>query len=546
MYCFQCGEELVEGAKFCHVCGANQAEAKKLFEKNFKNSSPDLSFDSSKGSGGDTKVAYSSDPEDSEYLKSYMNKVDDQVGESIKKHETLTGIKKQEAKNKKTKAKLHNASLNDKETSKAHDASHSEYVKPEKKKKSFSSIWKSFIDEEDNPYSVFGEMADRLEHEEAALTSDEEDNLRISQDVEVEDDRFAQTGDVRTLNKKVNEILDAQEDNKDEKKITPKGVLSSFFYRDKRDKKEDDTIAHEAFISSGEKETSSIETDREPLSESKNSEDSIIDLTRSSETKETIIPEDAHDTALESMETVAEFEEKPESPAKSPFEGLKNSFENFKRKSGEKKESPGKEDVTKDAEKHRMDHLGELFETSKAALKLEEARERVLLKGEQGLRGLFGIGILLSAVPVFFAFRRIGILPILFVLLKVFITLFTFYFANNVARRNTCRKDNLKERTVDNLLMWVLYLIPVTVIFFILPSSFAMGRTVLGSVTPHILVSIIMYAWVIFLAISSAQKILPKKKVTEFMAWYGIIFVSFDLIAKLFWIILNILTSTFA
>ena len=124
--------------------------------------------------------------------------------------------------------------------------------------------------------------------------------------------------------------------------------------------------------------------------------------------------------------------------------------------------------------------------------------------------------------------------------------MFTFYFANNVARRNTCVEDDLKARTVDNLLHWILYLIPVTVFFFILPSSFAMGRTVLGSVTPHILLSILMYAWVIFLAVSSAQRILPKKNTFEFMAWYGIIFISFDLLAKLFWIIMNILTSTFA
>ncbi|CAC9925753.1 hypothetical protein PEPNEM18_00601 [Aedoeadaptatus nemausensis] len=543
MYCFQCGEELVKGAKFCHVCGANQEEAKKLFEKNFKNSSPDLSFESSKGSSGDTKVAYSSDPEDGEYLKSYMNKVDTQVGESIKKHETLTGIKKQEAKDKKNEekieAKKQKKSLKNKETIEPRDAFEPKPVK-EPKKKSFSSIWKNFIDEEDNPYSVFGEMADRLEHEEAALSSDEEDNLRISQDVE--DDRFAQTGDVSTLNKKVNEILDAQEENEGKEKITPKGVLSSFF---SRDKKEDDTIAHEAFIASTEKETPETE-DEELHSKSNDSDYMVIDFTRSSEGDDVIVPQDAHESALQSMETTSELEEKPKASRSSFFENFKRKSENLKKAKPEKKKTTTKEESPKHSEKHRAHSLDELLEKTDAASKFEMARKRVLSKGEQGLRGLFGIGILLSALPVFFAFRRIGILPVLFVLLKIFITLFTFYFANNVARRNTCRQDNLKARTVDNLLMWVLYLIPVTVIFFILPSSFAMGRTVLGSVTPHILLSIFMYAWVIFLALSAAREILPKKSTFEFMAWYGIIFISFDLLAKLFWIIMNILTSTFA
>ena len=543
MYCFQCGEELVKGAKFCHVCGANQEEAKKLFEKNFKNSSPDLSFESSKGSSGDTKVAYSSDPEDGEYLKSYMNKVDTQVGESIRKHETLTGIKKQEAKDKKNEekieAKKQKESLKNKETIEARDAFEPKPVK-EPKKKSFSSIWKNFIDEEDNPYSVFGEMADRLEHEEAALSSDEEDNLRISQDVE--DDRFAQTGDVSTLNKKVNEILDAQEENEGKKKITPKGVLSSFF---SRDKKEDDTTAHEAFVASAEKEAPETE-DEELHSKSDDSDYMVIDFTRSSEGDDVIVPQDAHESALQSMETTAELEEKPKASRSSFFENFKRKSENLKRTKREKKKTTTDEESPNHSEKHRAHNLDELLEKTDAASKFEMARKRVLSKGEQGLRGLFGIGILLSALPVFFAFRRIGILPILFVLLKIFITLFTFYFANNVARRNTCRQDNLKARTVDNLLMWVLYLIPVTVIFFILPSSFAMGRTVLGSVTPHILLSIFMYAWVIFLALSAAKEILPKKNAFEFMAWYGIIFVSFDLLAKLFWIIMNILTSTFA
>lgn len=543
MYCFQCGEELVKGAKFCHVCGANQEEAKKLFEKNFKNSSPDLSFESSKGSSGDTKVAYSSDPEDGEYLKSYMNKVDTQVGESIKKHETLTGIKKQVAKDKKAEekveAKKEKKSLENKETIEPRDAFEPKTVK-EPKKKSFSSIWKNFIDEEDNPYSVFGEMADRLEREEAALSSDEEDNIRISQDVE--DDRFAQTGDVSTLNKKVNEILDAQEENEGKEKITPKRVLSSFF---SRDKKEDDTIAHEAFIASTEKEVPETE-DEELSSKSDDSDYMVIDFTRSSEENDVIVPQDAHETALQDMETTSEIEEKPKASRTSFLENFKRKSENLKRTKREKKKAATNEESPKHDEKHHAHNLGELLDKTDAASRFETARKRVLSKGEQGLRGLFGIGILLSALPVFFAFRRIGILPVLFVLLKIFITLFTFYFANNVARRNTCREDNLKARTVDNLLIWILYLIPVTVIFFILPSSFAMGRTVLGSVTPHILLSVFMYAWVIFLALSAAQDILPKKNAFEFVAWYGIIFISFDLLAKLFWIIMNILTSTFA
>lgn len=542
MYCFQCGEELVEGAKFCHLCGANQAEAKKLFEKNFKNSSPDLTFDRSKGSGGDTKVAYSSDPDNGEYIKSYMNKVDTKVGESIKKHETLTGIKKQEDKIKKSEAKKQKDSQKKKETVIPQDAFEVVPEKEPKKKKSFSSIWKSFIDEEDNPYSVFGDMAERLEHEEAALSADEDDNLRISQDVE--DDRFAQTGEVSTLNKKVNEILDAQEHEKNEEKMTPKGVLSSFF---SRDKKGDDPIAHEALVDSGEKEIDRVDEVKHAGDDSSGKvepDETTIDLTRHDDGKETIIPEDAHDAALQDM--ALKSDEKTKSPRISPLASLKHMLRDLKSSQGKKKETSEKKDSSNHHDKYHMDQIGELFEVSKAAAKLEMARHRVLAKGEQGLRGLFGIGILISALPVFFAFRRIVFLPLLFIVLKVFLTLFTFYFANNVARRNTCVEDDLKARTVDNLLHWILYLIPVTVFFFILPSSFAMGRTVLGSVTPHILLSILMYAWVIFLAVSSAQRILPKKNTFEFMAWYGIIFISFDLLAKLFWIIMNILTSTFA
>ena len=385
-------------------------------------------------------------------------------------------------------------------------------------------------------------MAERLEHEEAALSADEDDNLRISQDVE--DDRFAQTGEVSTLNKKVNEILDAQEHEKNEEKMTPKGVLSSFFSRDKKD---DEPIAHEAFVASGEKEIDRVDEVKhsgDDPSGKVEPDETVIDLTRHEDGKETIIPEDAHDEALQDM--ALESDEKTKSPRISPLASLKHMLTDLKRSQGKQKETSEKKDSPNHHDKYHMDQIGELFEVSKAAAKLEMARNRVLAKGEQGLRGLFGIGILISALPVFFAFRRIVFLPLLFIVLKVFLTLFTFYFANNVARRNTCVEDDLKARTVDNLLHWILYLIPVTVFFFILPSSFAMGRTVLGSVTPHILLSILMYAWVIFLAVSSAQRILPKKNTFEFMAWYGIIFISFDLLAKLFWIIMNILTSTFA
>ncbi|MFR9296945.1 MAG: zinc ribbon domain-containing protein, partial [Aedoeadaptatus pacaensis] len=271
MYCFQCGEELVEGAKFCHVCGANQEEARKLFEKKFKHAAPTTGSDHP-ASGGDTKVAYSSDPDDSEALKSYLNKVDTHVGMSIEKHETLSGArpkpKKQKAKDKpakKVQENIENAAppSSAKETSPVEKTASKaqapvESGESKKKKKSFSAIWKSFIDEEDNPYSVFGEMADRLERNQRVVDDTDADRLRVSQDMgDMDQEPFAQTGDLSTLNKKVNEILDAQE-KEEEKKMTSKGILSSFFSKDKEDgpeekessKAKDDTVAVPPVVSS--------------------------------------------------------------------------------------------------------------------------------------------------------------------------------------------------------------------------------------------------------------------------------------------------------
>lgn len=602
MYCFQCGEELVEGAKFCHVCGANQEEARKLFEKKFKHAAPTTGSDHP-ASGGDTKVAYSSDPDDSEALKNYLNKVDTHVGESIEKHETLSGArpkpKKQKAKDKpakKVQENIENAappspaketSPVEKTTSKAQAPAKAD--EPKKKKKSFSAIWNSFIDEEDNPYSVFGEMADRLERNQRVVDDTDADRLRVSQDMgDMDQEPFAQTGDLSTLNKKVNEILDAQE-KEEEKKMTSKGILSSFFSKDKEDeekessKAKDDTVAVPPVVSAtkekskekiipadadekiisddsvqridltdfGEKiipadsfefpqgETPSVEKEissvDEIVSEKKSSEDKSKDAPVVDRAEEKRKKKEAKAAAKAQKRAAKKEAGQKKTPFASLFAGKKNGEQRLKER-------------TEGGEKHHL-HVSELSNNPnvlKAYTKLSHARRRVTEKGKQGVYGLLGIGFVISSLPVLFAFRGISILAILFSILKVAIDLFAFFFANNVARRNSCEEDNLRSRTVDNLIHWVLYLIPYTLIFFILPSSSAMGRTTLGSVTPHFLLSLLLYLWILFLAYSSAHKILPKENSRDFIAWYGIIYVSIDLISKLFWIIAIFLTSTFA
>ena len=206
-----------------------------------------------------------------------------------------------------------------------------------------------------------------------------------------------------------------------------------------------------------------------------------------------------------------------------------------------KEEKPAEE-----KQHHQISELSDNTYVLKAYDRLSRGRDRVMAKGKQGVYGLLGIGLIISTLPIFFAFGRIGILAVIFAVLKALIDLFRFFFANNVARTNSCVEDNLRERTVDNLFHWILYLIPSAIVFFVLPASTAMGRTVLGAVTPHFLMSILLYVWVMFLAYSSAHSILPKENSRDFLAWYGIIFVSIDLISKLFWIIAIFLTSTFA
>ncbi|MDY3118902.1 MAG: zinc ribbon domain-containing protein [Peptoniphilus sp.] len=574
MYCFQCGEELVKGAKFCHVCGANQEEARKLFEKNFKEAAPAVHADHP-ASGGDTKVAYSSDPEDGKALKNYLNKVDTHVGESIRKHETLSGMqpkpKKEKAKKKPydtdtapishTEPKREATPKNDAASPSADPSSNA----PEKKKKSFSAIWNSFIDEEDNPYSVFGEMADRLERDQKIVDDTEADRLRLSQDVDQEP--FSQTGDVSGLNKKVNELLDAQEKKEKESKLTTKGILSSFFSKNKKVEDRERIVPadtfDDTFIGSAEQKstvdtketilpadafTPASHTKDEAVREDQADVTKPIDDASLKETDPAIAEKDVRNAAgkkQKKRETAAKKE------AKEQTNGEKKSFDVTSLFAGLKKEKTPQ--TAGDAprakgKKHHL-HVSELSDNPyviKAYDRLSRAEERVLLKGKQGIWGLLGIGCILSTLPIFFAFGRVGILPAVFALLKVLIDLFTFFFSNNVARGNSCAEDDLRARTVDNLIHWILYLIPAGLVFFVLPTSSAMGRTVLGSVTPHFLLSILLYLWVLFLAYSSAHKILPKENSRDFLAWYGIIFVSIDLISKLFWIIAIFLTSTFA
>lgn len=545
MYCFQCGEELVKGAKFCHVCGANQEDARRLFEKKFKKSSPESHPNSTRPNspGGDTKVAYSSDPEDGEYLKSYLDTVDTNVGQNLKKHETLSGISTDSTAEEQAPVNVKDEAPKvepEEEPSVAEKTEPEADVQPKQKKKSFSEIWNRFIDEEDNPYSVFGEMADRLEKDETAISSTEADNLRISRDVE--EDTFNQTGDVGSLNHKVNEILEEQEREREKEKITAKGILSSFFKQSP-------------------KEGASRKADVEYDAEDTQTSDSYAVPDSDDAPAEEIRAYDDYEAPAGKRADADDHSDAPPRTDRTErlLADLKARGRAFKERLRAKKEARSRNEGTESLDATEIydvapaaeadtgaGHETEIAALHAAAERLQAARVKVKEAGPNGLYTLIGIGAVLSAAPILFAFRGVSILAILFTILKVAIGIFAFTYANEIARNNTCRPVFKKTRRIDSLLHWILYLIPATLVFFLLPSSLAMGRTVLGAVTPHIILSILLYFWVIFLALASAQEDLVAGGRRDFIAWYGILFISIDLISKLFWILTIFITSTFA
>lgn len=475
MYCYQCGKKIIEGANFCHFCGADQRLVDLDSETDLTKNDPDNTQIYSPTLETNTKGFELSGLSEEEDLHRYLSKVDNKVKKNVEAFETK-----------------------DHPPLRAEDLSLTvspEYKEPNediKKKRTFKQIWKDFLNEEDNPYSVFGDVS-------------EKENPARSNTIE-----FKQTEDLN-YNLKEEEVQPTTDGTLEENK-------PSF-----KDKIKDSAI----FLKLGK----IGKYEKKPSTETKNfhqDEDFITDL----RLQEALI----EDEGYPSHPLPRAKEPKPEdistkSQGKDPISDASSNLDQ-KMPRGNKNEN----------KTNLITQLDSLFDSS--SKKYSEFISRISNKSPHTLGLIFLMGMLFSIAPIFIIQKTLGLAEVFLSIFKVLIGLFTFYYANFIARKNTLKGNLNPLLNRDTVIHWSICQAILLVTFFIYPSNFVMGHNLLGALTPHFISSLFIFGLAAFLSITSVYQWLSSNDILEYFGWFSIVFVIIELFSKLFWVIITFLSTS--
>lgn len=492
MYCYKCGKKLIEGANFCHNCGADQKLIDQLVD--LKSDEKNNDIQTSYPSENETKIFQLGGQSEEEDLSSYLSQVDNRVKENVEKYETKDSLKKIE--------------LNDL----SEEVNTNEV--PSKKKRSFKDIWNDFINEEDNPYSVFGGLSEENKSEEYSKESSS--TLDEKKDTKNESS-FITTNEYKGLANELNKISSQKSDEKivakddsfvksdfqnteDKKKFTfpffqkKKETLSSNV---KKVSEEDQFIA-ELKMQEALKEEPEPETNNKDISKKKKAFSFITKNSKSKHSNE--VEEDTSST--------------------------------------NKVKSKEEENLNRKIQKNSK-HIFTTFSNNYDSIMILIRRNFNLF-----LPLIFILGLIFTVSPIFIIQKSIGLAEIIFSVFKILLSLFTFYYANYIARRNTLNIDLNPALNIDTIIHWSFTNFILFIVFFFYPKDVVMGHDLLGALTPHFITSIFLYFFAAILSISSIAKKLQDEQYLEYLGWFFIVFILLELFSKLFWVIITFLSST--
>lgn len=136
-----------------------------------------------------------------------------------------------------------------------------------------------------------------------------------------------------------------------------------------------------------------------------------------------------------------------------------------------------------------------------------------------------------------------GIFIPVIVLLKLFLSYITFRTAIYVGSEQAGLQMSEEKKTLSAVINWALSSILMFLTFLI--HGGITEFTLFGAMTPSIWATALLYIFTVSLAYIFHGIKLTKKQQIDFMGWYTISFITIELVCKLIWFILNFFTTIF-
>lgn len=542
MFCPNCGNKVDPNDNYCKICGKNLKNVKvKIVSEN--NNQIDTNSDSKDKTIVFKPIKNIDSIENTKELKEIIKQVDETVKSNIENYtkaseKTLAEEKRlREEIDKKLKAseeekkkseKVEKESKEKKDSKIKKDSEPKKDAEPKKKSKSFKEKFRDFINEEDE-FSIF-EKSPNPQDINMTLTNMDpvniEDTMSIPKaeiEARLKEAEKTEEKEEKDLSKsKEPAKVESKVEAKDEKKKSKQESLDKKDVKDKENKKD---LKESTKTTTDEK---SKDVDSKHIS----SKDFYDEVNRALKENP-----DAYLEEEKEKKSIFSFFKSKKSDKKDKIDSKE------KEKKEEKSKAPKKEKKPKDEKPaNKSDTLENIDDKAKGFLfKLEKRLDF----NDKGLRnGVVGIVYLLNVLAVMLAVRKLSIAIFVLPLLRILLTLAEHYYPLDIATNKVSFITDQDEVNQKSFVNWALCQVLVFILYIINPIGGMFNFTILESITPGIVSTIILFLVTTFIATSLYKDRIEEDKI-DFIGWYLVPFILFEMLMKILFLLVDFLTRSF-
>ena len=158
--------------------------------------------------------------------------------------------------------------------------------------------------------------------------------------------------------------------------------------------------------------------------------------------------------------------------------------------------------------------------------------------------GVIGIVYLLNVLAVMLAVCKLSIAIFVLPLLRILLTLAEHYYPLDIATNKVSFITDQDEVNQKSFVNWALCQVLVFILYIINPIGGMFNFTILESITPGIVSTIILFLVTTFIATSLYKDRIEEDKI-DFIGWYLVPFILFEMLMKILFLLVDFLTKSF-
>lgn len=536
MFCPNCGNKVDPNDNYCKICGKNLKNVKvKIVSEN--NNQIDTNSDSKDKTIVFKPIKNIDSIENTRELKEIIKQVDETVKSNIENYtkaseKTLAEEKRlREEIDKKLKASEEEKKKSEKVEKESKEKKGSEIKKdsepkkvdePKKKSKSFKEKFRDFINEEDE-FSIF-EKSPNPQDINMTLTDMEPVNIENTMSIPKAEIEARLKEAEKTEEKEEKYLSKAKEPAKVEAKV------------EKKESKVENLDKKEVEIKDDKKDLK--ESTKTPVDEkSKDVDPKHISSKDFYDEVNRALKENPEAYLEEEKKSIFSFFKSKKSDKKDKIDSKE------KERKKEKSKAPKKENKPKDeAASNKSETLENIDDKAKGFIfKLEK---RLNFNDKVLRNGVIGIVYLLNVLAVMLAVRKISIAIFVLPLLRILLTLAEHYYPLDIATNKVSFITDQDEVNQKSFVNWALCQVLVFILYIINPIGGMFNFTILESITPGIVSTIILFLVTTFIATSLYKDRIEEDKI-DFIGWYLVPFILFEMLMKILFLLVDFLTKSF-